>query len=101
LGVDKELIESHGAVSEPVALQMAEGIRQKTGADFGLATTGVAGPGGGSPEKPVGTVWIAVSGPGGTKARCYHFGNHRQRNIRRSALMALDRLRKEVQKIEI
>jgi len=101
LGVDKELIESHGAVSEPVALQMAEGIRKKTGADFGLATTGIAGPGGGSPEKPVGTVWIAVSGPEGTKARCYHFGNHRQRNIRRSALMALDRLRKEVQKIEI
>lgn len=100
LGVDPEQIKAHGAVSEAVALEMARGIRKKTGSDFGVATTGVAGPGGGSPEKPVGTVWIAVSGPQGEKARCYHFGNHRQRNIRRSALMALDRLRKEVQKID-
>ena len=100
IGVPLDLIETHGAVSEAVALEMAKGIRELTGSDFGVATTGVAGPGGGSAEKPVGTVWIAVSGPQGEKARCYHFGSHRQRNIRRSALMALDRLRKEVQKIE-
>lgn len=100
IGVPLDLIETHGAVSEAVALEMAKGIRERTGSDFGVATTGVAGPGGGSAEKPVGTVWIAVSGPQGEKARCYHFGSHRQRNIRRSALMALDRLRKEVQKIE-
>jgi nicotinamide-nucleotide amidase len=101
LGIKPETIEAHGAVSEEVALQMAEGVRKRSGSDFGLATTGVAGPGGGSAEKPVGTVWIAVAGPQGSKAKRYHFGNHRQRNIRRSALMALDRLRKEVQKIEI
>lgn len=101
LGVKPDTIEAHGAVSEEVALQMAEGVRKRSGSDFGLATTGVAGPGGGSAEKPVGTVWIAVAGPQGSKAKRYHFGNHRQRNIRRSALMALDRLRKEVQKIEI
>ncbi len=100
LKVNPESIQTHGAVSEEVALQMAKGVREVTGSDFGVATTGVAGPGGGSPEKPVGTVWIAVSGPQGEKAKCYHFGNHRQRNIRRSALMALDRLRKEVQKID-
>jgi len=100
LGVKPEDIESEGAVSETVALQMAEGIRARSNSDFGLATTGIAGPGGGSEEKPVGTVWIAVAGPLGSKAKCYHFGNHRQRNIRRSALMALDRLRKEVQKID-
>ena len=101
LGVDPQALEEHGAVSEIVAKQMAEGVRERTGSDFGLATTGVAGPGGGSAEKPVGTVWIAVAGPQGTMAKVYQFGNHRQRNIRRSALMALDRLRKEVQKIEI
>ena len=100
LGVNPKSIEEHGAVSETVAIEMAEGVRRCTGSDFGLATTGVAGPEGGSPEKPVGTVWIAVAGPQGTKAKCYHFGNHRQRNIRRSTLMALDRLRKEVQKID-
>lgn len=101
LGVKSESLEAYGAVSEAVALEMAEGVRDKCQSDFGLATTGVAGPGGGSEEKPVGTVWIAVAGPQGSMARKYHFGNHRQRNIRRSALMALDRLRKEVQKIEI
>lgn len=101
LGVDPKAIEEFGAVSEAVAKQMAEGVRMRAGSDFGLATTGVAGPSGGSPEKPVGTIWIAVAGPQGTLAKCYQFGNHRQRNIRRSALMALDRLRKEVQKIEI
>lgn len=100
LGVDPQAIERYGAVSETVAIQMAEGMRNRVKSDFAVATTGVAGPGGGSEEKPVGTVWIAVAGPDETKAKCYHFGNHRQRNIRRSALMALDRLRKEVQKID-
>tara|TARA_B100001115_G_C15842246_1_gene422632 strand:- start:1654 stop:2901 length:1248 start_codon:yes stop_codon:yes gene_type:complete len=101
LGVKAKSLEAYGAVSEQVALEMAEGLRNRTGADFALATTGIAGPGGGTAEKPVGLVWIAVAGPQGSRARSYHFGNHRQRNIRRSALMALDRLRKEVQKIEI
>jgi nicotinamide-nucleotide amidase len=68
LGVAEELIESHGAVSEPVVRAMAESVRRATGADFGLADTGIAGPDGGSPEKPVGTVWMAVSDARGTEA---------------------------------
>lgn len=101
LKVKSESLLKHGAVSECVALEMAQGVRDLMQTDFAVATTGVAGPGGGSEEKPVGTVWIAVAGPMGAKARRYQFGNHRGRNIQRSALMALDRLRKEVQKIDI
>ena len=61
LGVSYESLESFGAVSEQVALEMAEGIRKQTGADIGVSTTGIAGPGGGTPEKPVGTVFVAIS----------------------------------------
>lgn len=100
LGVDPDLIERHGAVSEAVVCAMAEGAKQRLNADFAVATSGVAGPGGGTEAKPVGMVWIAVAGPRQTLARMYHFGNHRGRNIQRSTSMALDLLRKEVQKIE-
>ena len=68
LGLDPRLIAAHGAVSEPVARAMAEGARQRAGATFGVATTGIAGPGGGRDEKPVGTVFIALAGPEGTTA---------------------------------
>lgn len=64
LGVPAPLIAAHGAVSEPVAVAMANGVRRVVGADIGLGVTGIAGPDGGTPEKPVGTVWFAVSGPG-------------------------------------
>lgn len=100
LGVSEQSLQAHGAVSEAVVSEMAEGARKYCGSDFAVATSGVAGPSGGSPEKPVGMVWIAVAGPHGTKARQYNFGNNRNRNIRRAALMALDRLRKEVQKFD-
>ena len=68
LGVHTETLDRHGAVSEPVAREMAEGARQQTQADYALAVTGIAGPSGGTPEKPVGTVFIGLAGPSGTVA---------------------------------
>lgn len=66
--VPRDLIASRGSVSEEVAIALAEGLRQRADTEWTLAITGIAGPGGGSEEKPVGTVWIAVAGPGGTSA---------------------------------
>lgn len=99
LDVSHADIEHKGAVSEEVVTAMALGIKEKFKVDFALATSGVAGPDGGTEEKPVGTVWIALAGPNGVKAHKFSFGRNRERNIRKSALMALDWLRKEVQKI--
>lgn len=99
LGVEDQLIAKYGAVSEQVVLAMAQGAKQKFKTDYALATSGVAGPDGGSEEKPVGTVWIALCGPDGAKAHKFQFGRSRERNIRKSALMALDWLRKEVQSL--
>ncbi len=79
LGVSQELLETHGAVSEPVVVAMAEGVRALAGATFGVAVSGIAGPGGGTPEKPVGTVHIAVAHPEGVAHRRFHFPFERDR----------------------
>ncbi len=101
LDVDAQVIKEHGAVSKEVVLQMAEGARKKFHTDFAIATSGVAGPTGGTKKKPVGTIWIAVAGPDGAKAKCFSFGRNRDRNIQKTAMMGLDLLRREVQKIKV
>lgn len=80
LGVPEAALEQYGAVSQPVAEAMAEGVRANLGADFGVSITGVAGPGGGTPEKPVGTVYIACAGPSQTVCIQHQFGRDRARN---------------------
>jgi nicotinamide-nucleotide amidase len=96
LGVSAESLEKYGAVSEHVVREMAEGARKKLYADFSVATSGIAGPAGGTEEKPVGTVWIAVSGPQKTVAEKFVFGNNRERNIIRSSQTALRILRSAI-----
>jgi nicotinamide-nucleotide amidase len=93
LNVLEETLRSKGAVSKEVAEQMALGARTRMKADIGLATTGIAGPSGGTYEKPVGMVWIAVSADGVTVSERFLFGNNRERNIRRAGLTALNMLR--------
>lgn len=95
LGVSAYDLSTAGAVSEPVVLAMAEGVAKLTGSDCSVATSGIAGPGGGTPEKPVGTVWIAARTPKITVAECRHFPGDRSRVIDRAtteAIMMLARL---------
>ncbi len=92
LSEDAQLIASHGAVSEPVARAMAQGALQHSAAQVALAITGVAGPGGGSAAKPVGTVWFAFAGPWGVCSEVQHFGGERAAVRQAAALHALSRL---------
>jgi nicotinamide-nucleotide amidase len=98
LGVAPDLLQRHGAVSEPVAMAMAEGIRERTRADVAVGITGIAGPGGGSPEKPVGTVVIAVLAPGrDAHVRTFQFLGARAQVKFQSTQAALDRVRRSVE----
>lgn len=96
LGVPKATINQQGAVSREVVEAMAAGVRKNLQTDFSLAVSGIAGPDGGTAEKPVGTVWIALADKKGVLSQRFHFGEHRGRNIRRSALAALNLLRLEL-----
>lgn len=98
LNVTDEILRAYGAVSEQCVKQMAEAVSKKFNTTFGIATSGIAGPGGGTDEKPVGTVWIAVHTPTETIARKFNMGDSRERTIQRTALQALDMLRKELLK---
>lgn len=77
LGVGEDTLEAHGAVSAETALQMARGVRLTLGADIGISTTGIAGPSGGTAEKPVGTTWIGFSSAQGEEARHFFFRGDR------------------------
>lgn len=96
LGVNAADIEKYGAVSETVVKQMAEGVKRITGADYGMATSGVAGPGGGTEEKPVGTVWIGIATSEKTIARKFVFSFTRERNIAKAAVKAMEMLMQEI-----
>ena len=89
LGVDHDTLYTLGAVSEEVARQMAQGVRRALGADLGIAITGIAGPGGERPGKPVGLTWIALAAPDAEEAECYTWSGDREANKAQSAEAAL------------
>ena len=93
LGVSKKTLNQHGAVSRETALEMSRGIRERSGASIGLSVTGIAGPTGGSPEKPIGTVWMSIAQADRHEARLCHFHGERERIILGSSQAALNWLR--------
>jgi nicotinamide-nucleotide amidase len=96
LGVSSETLETHGAVSEQVVREMAEGARARVGADYALAASGIAGPGGGTDDKPVGTVYVAWAGPKTTEARRLSLPGDRAMIRSNTATILLDALRREL-----
>lgn len=96
LGVPSEIIDSVGAVSAECVEKMAEGVRKLTGSDYSVATSGIAGPGGATPDKPCGLVWIGVSSARGTHSHKFIYKNDRKRNMERFAATALNLLRLEI-----
>jgi nicotinamide-nucleotide amidase len=97
LGVPMALINKHGAVSEQCVVAMAQGARQCFQSDYAIATSGIAGPSGGTQQKPVGTVWMALAGPKGVVSKCFVFGKNREQNIERSVSAALHLLLSNMQ----
>ena len=99
LCVSKSIIEESGAVSEECVVAMAEGAKRLFGTDWAIATSGIAGPSGGSEEKPVGTLWVAISGPGIATANKAIFSGDRERNIIRFSSASINLLRKALQNL--
>ena len=100
LNVPEALLQKHGAVSEQCAIAMAEGARAKMGTTLAISVTGIAGPDGGTPDKPVGLVFIGLAAPGKSKVMEHKLGGGRERNRERSATLALDMVRRHLQGIE-
>ena len=97
LSVPQEMIKKHGVVSEEVVKVMANAVRKQIGTDFAIATSGIAGPSGGSEAKPVGTVWIGWATPKETYAECFHLGKLREQITDRACVKALVKMIKIVQ----
>ena len=101
LGVDWDTLEKFGAVSESTVREMAEGVRQALAADVGLSVSGIAGPGGGTPEKPIGYTWVALSTPDGTLTKQLMVKGNRLENKRDSAQIALKFLYKYLKSLKV
>ncbi|HTX92495.1 MAG TPA: CinA family protein [Anaerolineales bacterium] len=89
LGVPASLLAQFGAVSRQTVLEMAAGARKALNADLAISVSGIAGPGGGLPNKPIGTVWVGLAAPDGSWARCFHFPGDREQNKASAAEAAL------------
>lgn len=96
LGISRDTIARYGVVSEQIVRKMAEGVRHAADAHYGIATTGIAGPSGGTPELPVGSVWIAVSSPERTVSRLIHVNGGRNKVIRKAGTAAVALLEEEL-----
>ena len=96
LQIEENTLNEYGAVSQQVVEQMAIGVRRNLNTQYGLATSGIAGPTGGTPEKPVGTIWIATAGPNGVKSKKLNLGYSRERNIHVTSISVLNMLRLEL-----
>ncbi len=94
LDISEDMLNTYGAVSEEVVTAMAEGVRRKLNVTWSIATSGIAGPGGATPQKPVGTIWIACSGPNGTRTKLLKLTRDRLSNIENAAIASLVLLRK-------